>query len=181
MYAFKFALRVMQTKLGSLVKQIPANFHSWGLSGIIGILLESSSQNTDLFALDVVVECFKNPLEKFLLSVFIHPDNSIPIVCHLLKSLHLSQVNQGQHILLKAASSESDWAVEELGSNSTISGYASFDFLDISLILFTKNRNGVDGADSLGQKTIIDQFGEFWRVLIGQDHLIMRNIMIKTG
>jgi hypothetical protein len=53
-----------------------------------------------------LIELSVNSQEKDFLSEFVHQDNLVPVISDFSEFLVLSQINQGQNIFFKAASSE---------------------------------------------------------------------------
>lgn len=133
-------------KLSPFFEEVVADFDSWGLPGIVSILFKCSSQDTNLFAFDVKVQGFKDPLKEFFLPVLVHIDHCLPVVGDLIETFHLCEVSQRQDILLEAAASEPHTTIQEFIADSAIARNTSFDLLYIGLVLFAKDRDAVDGA-----------------------------------
>lgn len=160
-YVFESRLGVVNVQSGAFQKHVIANFDCWRLSGIVGVFLECSTENADLLAFEVLVQLSVNSQEEVLLSELVHEDDLIPVIGHFRQSFVLCQVNQGQDVLLEAASSEADRTVQELVPDSGVRCDALLHFLHIRSVLFAHDGNAVDRRDSLGQETVCGKFGQF--------------------
>jgi hypothetical protein len=141
---FQSGFWVVNVESGPFQKHVIANFYCWGLSWIICILLEGSTENANLFALQVLVELSVNSQEEVLLSELIHQNDLIPVIRDFGKALKLGQVNQGQNVFFETAAAEPDRAVQELVANSGIRSDALLDFLDVRTVFLAHNGNAVD-------------------------------------
>jgi hypothetical protein len=175
-YVIEGGLRVMNVQSGAFQKHVITYLNCGWLSRIVGILFKSSSKNANFLALEVLIKLSVNSQEKVFLSEFVHKDNLVPVISYFGEILVLSQINQGQNIFFKAASSEAHWAVEEFVSDSGVRGNTFFDFLDIRSVLLAHNCNTVDWRDSLSEETVCGKFGQFGRRVSGMNDAFLSNV-----
>ena len=75
----------------------------------------------------------------------VHFNNCCPVVSNFCQPFAFSQVNQGENILLETAPSESDTAVQELVSDTSVGSNAFLYLFHVSLVLFAEDSDTVDG------------------------------------
>lgn len=125
-------------------EQILAYVDGGTFPGIAGAFLESCSENRKFLSFQIRAQLIINESEEHLFPVVIHLNDRVPIVGHLSQSLQLSEIDQCKDILLEAASTPSDTAVQEFIANSSIRSDALLHFPDIGVVLLAHNCDAVN-------------------------------------
>lgn len=143
-YVIAAGLGVNQVQDGTLDEQIFADIDSRAFSGIAGSFLEGSTEDGKLLSFQVVVKLFVNSTEEHFLAVVIHTNDGIPVIGNFSKTLELGQVDQSKDVLLEAAASPTNTAIQEFISNSSVRGNTFSDFVDIGVILLAHESDTVN-------------------------------------
>mmetsp|Transcript_7560 Transcript_7560/g.28419 ORF Transcript_7560/g.28419 Transcript_7560/m.28419 type:complete len:204 (+) Transcript_7560:341-952(+) len=145
---------IVYSQISSLIEQVLGNKDGARLTSVTSVGLEGKSKDGNLFVSDCVKHFVNDFVGKTLTLKVIDLNHSIKVVCNLLESIVLAQVDEIQNILLEARSTESHRRLQELGSNSGVVSNSTGHLRNICSSALAQCGNGIDRRDTLCQKCI---------------------------
>lgn len=125
-------------------QQVLAYVDGGTFSGIACAFLECCSENRKFLSFQIRAQLVINESEEHLLPVVIHLNDRVPVVGDLGQSLQFSEIDQCEDILLEAASTPANTAVQEFVADSRIRGNALLHLSDIGVVLLAHDCDAVD-------------------------------------
>lgn len=125
-------------------QQVLAYVDGGTFSGIACAFLECCSENRKFLSFQIRAQLVINESEEHLLPVVIHLNDRVPVVGDLGQSLQLGEIDQCEDILLEAASTPANTAVQEFVADSRIRGNALLHLSDIGVVLLAHDCDAVD-------------------------------------
>mmetsp|Transcript_19343 Transcript_19343/g.37929 ORF Transcript_19343/g.37929 Transcript_19343/m.37929 type:complete len:481 (-) Transcript_19343:69-1511(-) len=168
-------LRVVHSEVGALLKEEAAHVSRSGLAGVTGVSLKGEAKDGNLLASHSVKHTLDNGLGKSLLLEFVHLHNPVPVLGNIVETKRLAQVNQVENILLEAAATKANTALEEVLANTVISSNSTGNLINVSAAHLTESRDRVDGTHTLRKKSVGNELGQLRGPQVSGDDTLTRD------
>mmetsp|Transcript_8530 Transcript_8530/g.35580 ORF Transcript_8530/g.35580 Transcript_8530/m.35580 type:complete len:319 (+) Transcript_8530:29-985(+) len=168
-------LGVVDVDIGVLVDKEANDFDGAGLARVASVGLEGKAEDAELLSAHSAVHGLEDARGKALLLELVDLHNALPVARNLVQLVALADVDQREDVLLEAGATEANRRAQVAAANAVVHAQHSADVAHVSASLLAESRDGVDGADALGEEGVARQLGELARPEVGGHDLFARH------
>jgi hypothetical protein len=147
-------LGVIDSNTSVLLDEVLDQSDGSSFTGITCVLLESKSKDSNFLVRDGVEQGGNDVANESLLLVLVHNNNLVPVSGNLGKMELFRKVDKVKNVLLEARTTKTNRRLQKLGSDTAITTASICDLINISSSSLAKSREGIDGGNTLSEKSI---------------------------